>query len=92
LRFRDYGIVVLDGNGRQLTSTVTDSRLQNGLKNLSAEVSFADLPHETETFRIHQIPLQLDGKPFQLLITRSLQVTNRISCRFKKNLFHHPSG
>lgn len=73
LRFREYGFVVLDGNGQWLASTVTDSRLQNGLKNLPAEVSFADLPVENETFRVYRAPLQLDGKPFQLFITRSLR-------------------
>ena len=41
LRFRDYGIVVLDGNGRQIASTITDARLQNGLKNLSADSEFS---------------------------------------------------
>ncbi len=87
LRFRYYGFVVLDGNGRQLASTVTDSRLQNGLKNLSAEVSFADLPHETETFRIHQIPLQLDGKPFQLFITRSLREQTEFLAGLRKIFF-----
>ena len=73
LRFRDYGIVVLDGKGQQLVSTITDARLQNGLKNLSAAVSFADLPIENETFRVRRQSLKLDGKPFQLLVTRSLR-------------------
>ena len=73
LRFRDYGIVVLDANGQQINSTITDARLQNGLKNLSAEVSFADLPIENETFRVRRLFLKLDGKPFQLLVIRSLR-------------------
>ena len=73
LRFRDYGIVVLDGSGQQIGSTITDARLQNGLKNLSADVSFADLPIENETFRVCRLSLKLDGKSFQLLVIRSLR-------------------
>lgn len=73
LRFRDYGIVVLDGKGQQLASTITDARLQNGLKNLSGDVSFADLPIENETFRVRRQLLKLDGKPFHLFVTRSLR-------------------
>ncbi len=73
LRFRDYGIVVLDENGQQIGLTITDAWLQNGLKNLSADVPFADLPTENETFRVRRQSLELDGKPFHLLVTRSLR-------------------
>ncbi len=73
LRFRDYGIVILAGNGQQLASTVTDERLQNGLKNQSADIPFADLTIENEIFRVHRLSLKLDGKSFQLLVSRSLR-------------------
>ncbi len=72
LRLRDYGFVVFEQEANEVASTVGDSKLRNGLKNLRSEISFADLPGENEIFRVHQIALNLDGKPFRLLITRPL--------------------
>ena len=73
LRSRDYGFVALDRYGQTIGSTLTNAKLEEGTKNLAANVSFADVPVENETFRVHQVPLDLDGKPFRLLIARSLR-------------------
>lgn len=73
LRSRDYGFIVLDGNGRMIASTVTNPRLEDESKNLAADVSFADVRVENESFRVHQMRLNLDGKPFQLLVIRPLR-------------------
>ncbi len=72
LRSRDYGFVVIGGNGQIISSTVTNPQLEEGTRNLASDISFADVLTENETFRVHQITLSLDGKPFRLLITRSL--------------------
>ncbi len=73
LRTRDYGFIVLDGNGNTIGSTVTNSPLEAGAKSLAEDTSFADVMVENETFRVHKMRLSLDGKPFRLLITRSLR-------------------
>lgn len=72
LRSRDYGFVVFERGTKEVASTVAEATLGNGLKDLPPEISFADLPGENEIFRVHQIALRLDGKPFRLLITRTL--------------------
>ena len=72
LRSRDYGFVIFEQGTNEVASTVADTKLWNGLKEMPLEISFADLPGENELFRVHQMVLSLDGKPFRLLITRSL--------------------
>ena len=72
LRLRDYGFVVFEQGANEVASTVAEAKLQYGLKNLPPDISFADLRGENEIFRVHQIALRLDEKPFRLLITRSV--------------------
>ena len=87
LRSRDYGFVVLDGNGQKIASTITDERLRNSLKNLSADAEFIDLPIENETFRVIRQSLELDGKRFQLLVTRSLAEQIEFLANLRKIFF-----
>ena len=73
LRSRDYGFLVLDQNGATVGSTITIPELEERAKNLAGDIPFSDVLIQNETFRIHQMALSLDGKPFRLLITRSLR-------------------
>ncbi len=73
LRFDDYGFVVLDQNGQQIASNISDEKLQNELKNLSTDAQFVDISHEKQTFRVYCQSMTLDGKRFQLFTTLSIQ-------------------
>ena len=73
LRTRDFGFVVLDGSRKQIASSISDPIFQNRLESLPSDNSFVDLPGENETVRVYRTPLDLDGKTFHLLITRSLR-------------------
>ncbi len=73
LRARDFGFVVLDQNGQQIASSINDAAFQNRLEHLLANASFVDLSGKNLTTRVYRKPLVLDGKPFKLLITRSLR-------------------
>lgn len=73
LRTRDFGFLVLDRKGQLIASSISDSILQNRLDNLASDSSFVDLPGENETVRVYRKLLDLDGKTFHLLVTRSLR-------------------
>ena len=73
LRSRDFGFMVFDRSGQVIGSTITVPELEERSKSLAADVPFTDVLIEIETFRIHQMSLSLDEKPFRLLITRPLR-------------------
>ena len=73
LRFRDYWFVVFTNNGQPIASTVADEQLLNSIKNFPAEVKYADLRGEKETFRVYRTALELEGKQFQIYATVSLR-------------------
>lgn len=87
LRSRDYGFVVLNQNGLKIGSTVTNTNLEDASKILAGDVSFADVLIEYEIYRIHQMPLSLDGKPFRLLITRSLREQTEFLAGLRRTFF-----
>ena len=76
LRSREYGFHVFDQNGLTVASTMADADLQTGLKAVPADTQFIDMRAGNEVFRVHQKPLTLDGKRFQLFVSRSLREMN----------------
>jgi heavy metal sensor kinase len=87
VRFRAYGFLVLNQSEQQIVSTIKDSRLENGLKNLSAEVSFADVSGDKETFRVYHKFFELDGKRFHLFVIGSLVEQTKFLNSLKKIFF-----
>ncbi len=73
LRSREYEFLVLDRNGQKIGSTIAVAELEEKSKNIAADLPFADVLTENETFRVHQMTLSLDGKSFRLMITRSIR-------------------
>lgn len=71
---RDYGFAVLDQNNQPVASTIIDTKLQNGSRNSGGQSPFIDVSGESGgMFRVYRMPVTLDGKSFELLITRSLR-------------------
>ncbi len=73
LSLGEYKVIVLDKNASPVVSSVTDTRLSTELLNRPDDSVFADVPGDLEVFRVFQTAMTLDGKPFQLLTTRSLK-------------------
>lgn len=72
-RFRDYWFAVFTNNGQPVASTFADEPLLNRIKNFPAAGKYADLPGESEIFRVYCIALELEGKQFQIYATVSLR-------------------
>lgn len=87
VRFRAYGFLVLSQNGLLTASTIKDSRLENGLKNLSAEVSFANVSGSKDSFRAYHKFFELEGKRFHLFVISSLEEQNKFLSSLKKIFF-----
>lgn len=73
LRSRDYGFLVLDQDGGLIGSTIDFPALHESAINISTDTTFADLSIAEQLYRVHQMKLTLDGKPFRLIVTRSLR-------------------
>ena len=89
LRFNEYSFLVTGQGGELVGTTINDEGLKTSLVKLSDNAEFFDLPNRAETLRVHRQWIELDGKRFQFLATRSLREQTQFLNESEKYFLHH---
>lgn len=87
LRFNDYSFLVTGQGGELVGTTINDEGLKTRLIKLSDNAEFFDLQNEAEVLRFHRQWIELDGKRFQFLATRSLREQTQFLTNLR-NIFY----
>jgi len=73
LNFIGYRFAVIDQEGKELVSDISDKKLRLEIKSLPQNEQIFDILGEHGLFRVEQKPLTLDGKKFRLFVSYSLE-------------------
>ncbi len=87
LKFIEYQIAVMNPDGKELISKVTDKKVRAAQKTLEPEKIFSDVSGENGFFRVFQKQLRLEEKDFRILIAQPLTGKIEFLSFLKKVLF-----